>query len=82
MDESLAFVLPFIPGVRLVRTGKQKDNVAKFFWDMAKVAMTLFVIGPFASPERVGIVGAALGLVVTLALAATAYMIDGTEVSQ
>ena len=65
--------------VRFVRTEKQKDNFAKFVWDMAKVALTLFGIGPFAKPEGVSLTRLLAGLTIGLALAAGAYMLDGKE---
>lgn len=68
--------------MRLVRTEKQKDNAAKFVWDMAKVAMTLFVIGPFANSERVGVPRLVVGLGLALVLVGAAYMIDGKNVRQ
>jgi hypothetical protein len=32
--------------MRIIRTEKQKDNLAKFFWDMAKVTLTLVFVTP------------------------------------
>ena len=66
-------------GVRVLRTDKQKDNVSKFSWDMAKIALTFFVIAPFASPERVAPSKLAAGLFFALALGVGAYIIDGRE---
>ncbi|MBI3250073.1 MAG: hypothetical protein HYZ50_26560 [Deltaproteobacteria bacterium] len=37
--------------MRILRTEKQRENLAKFFWDMAKVALTFFVIAP-SKPRR------------------------------
>ena len=68
--------------MKIIRTEKQKDNSAKFFWDMAKVAFTLFVIGSFATPESFSwarlLTGTALGFL----LALLGYFLDGTEVSK
>jgi hypothetical protein len=40
-----------IRGVKIIRTEKQRENLAKYFWDMSKVAFAVFVVGPFAKPE-------------------------------
>jgi hypothetical protein len=37
--------------VKIIHTEKQRENLAKYFWDMSKVAFAVFVIGPFAKPE-------------------------------
>jgi hypothetical protein len=66
--------------MRFARTEKQKDNVAKFLWDTAKVAVAVFGVGAFAKPESMGIATVAIGLLIGLALAAVAYIIDGREV--
>ena len=39
--------------MRIIRTEKQKDNLAKAFWDMGKVIFTVLVISPFANPAAV-----------------------------
>ena len=66
--------------MRIIRTEKQKDNLAKFFWDMAKVAFTLLVIGPFAKPESIGSAGLLIGIAIGLALAFMGHSFDGREV--
>lgn len=37
--------------MRILHNEKQKDNVAKFFWDAAKIALAALVLGPIAKPE-------------------------------
>jgi len=53
--------------MRILRTEKQRENLAKFFWDMAKVAFTFFVITPLAQPQSSGllrvIAGVAIGFI-------------------
>jgi len=66
--------------VRIIRAEKQKDNLAKFFWDMAKVAFTLLVIGPFAKPESLGSAGPLVGIAIGLILAFMGHLLDGREV--
>ena len=54
--------------MRIIRAEKQKDNLAKFFWDMAKVAFTLLVLGPFAKPESLNVFGLITGTTIGVAL--------------
>jgi len=66
--------------MKIIRTEKQKDNLAKFFWDMSKVAFTLLVIGPFATPESFTSGGFFIGIVIGFVLALSGYLLDGMEV--
>jgi ABC-type microcin C transport system permease subunit YejE len=66
--------------MQIIRTEKQKDNLAKFFWDMAKVAFTLLVIGPFAKPESLTVIGTTIGVAIGAALGLFGYLLDGMEV--
>jgi xanthine/uracil permease len=68
--------------VRIIRTDKQKENLAKFFWDMSKVTFTVLVIGPYATPGSVGLVGLLIGIVIGFLLALWGYLLDGMEVSK
>jgi hypothetical protein len=36
----------------IFRTRDQKDNLAKFFWDMAKIAFAFFLVAPIAQSQR------------------------------
>lgn len=65
-----------------VRTEKQKENLAKFFWDIAKVEFALFVIGPWAKPESISSIALAAGVMIGVALALLGYIIDGRDWSQ
>lgn len=66
--------------MRIIRTEKQKDNLAKFFWDMSKVAFTLLVISPFATAESFSLLGLLAGIAVGFILAFVGHFLDGREV--
>jgi len=66
--------------MRIIRTEKQKDNLAKFFWDMSKVAFTLLVIGPFATAASFSLPGLLAGIAVGFILAFVGHFLDGREV--
>lgn len=65
--------------MQIIRTEKQKDNLAKFFWDMAKVALTLLVLGPFAKPDSISPVGLLSGTGISILLGLWGYVLDGME---
>jgi hypothetical protein len=66
--------------MRILRTEKQKDNLAKFFWDDAKIALAALVLGPLTRPEVVQLWVIGLGVLSTLAFAVLGYLFDGMEV--
>ena len=37
--------------MRIIRTEKQKDNFAKYLYDISKISFAVAVIGPIAKPE-------------------------------
>ena len=49
---------------------------------MSKVAFTLLVIGPFATPGGVSSGGLLIGIVIGFLLALWGYLLDGMEVSK
>lgn len=65
--------------VRVIRYERQKDNLAKFCWDMAKIALGALVIAPIAKPEGVVPSLVIAGVVATAAFGVVAYFIDGRE---
>ena len=69
---------------RLLRThadyphGQKKDNLAKFFWDMAKVALTLLFVTPLAQTGGPTLYQSVLGLVTTFLLGLVGWLLRWT----
>jgi hypothetical protein len=68
--------------VKIIRTDKQRENLAKYFWDMSKVAFAVLVVGPFARPESFSSAGLIVGVIIGFLLALSGYLLDGMEVSK
>jgi hypothetical protein len=66
--------------MRIIRSDKQKDNLAKFFWDMAKVVLTLLFVTPLAQTGGLTFQQSALGLSATFLLGLAGWLIDGQEI--
>jgi hypothetical protein len=66
--------------MKLLRTEKQKDNLAKFFWDMSKVAFTLLVVSRLVAAEGFSLPGLVAGIAVGFVLALLGHFLDGREV--
>ena len=66
--------------MRIIRTEKQKDNLAKFFWDMAKVILTVIFITPFVQTGGLSFRHGVVGLFATFSLGLAGWLIDGQEV--
>jgi len=64
----------------LIRSKKQKDNLAKFSYDIAKIILAVTVIGPIAKPESFHLVLFIGGFVVTVIFFVFGYMLDAKEV--
>jgi len=47
--------------MRIIRTEKQKDNFAKYLYDISKIIIAVMVIGPIAKPESFNIIIFATG---------------------
>lgn len=67
--------------MQILRNEKQKDNLAKFFWDDAKIALAALVLGPLTRPEVVQPWVIVLGVLATAAFAIVGYLFDGMEVA-
>ncbi len=66
--------------MRIIRTEKQKDNVAKYAWDLSKIMVTALAIAPFAKPEAVDLRVVGVGVLSGMLLALTGYLLDGMEI--
>ena len=66
--------------MKLLRTEKQKDNLAKFFWDMSKVAFTLLVVSRVVAAEGFRLPGLVAGIAVEFVLVFLGHFFDGREV--
>jgi hypothetical protein len=66
--------------VRWIRTKEQKDNLAKYCWDLSKIAIAALGLAPLAKPEAMNFRAAVLGFFIGILLAVFGYIIDGTEV--
>jgi hypothetical protein len=66
--------------MRIIRTDKQKDNLAKYWWDLSKIAVAALGIAPFAKPEAVDLRVVGLGLLSGILSALFGYLLDGMEI--
>ena len=66
--------------MRIIRNDKQKENLAKVFWDMGKVLFTVMVISPFAKTSTVSVGAILVGLLVGVFSLGLGYLLDGMEV--
>jgi len=53
-------------GIKLIKSEKQKDNIAKFCYDIAKISIAFSVIGPIAKFENFNIYSFSVGFVVSI----------------
>ena len=63
----------------ILYTNQQKDNLAKFFWDMAKVAFTFFVLAPLAQTPPYGSIRIIAGVAIGFTLVSIGYILDGQK---
>ncbi len=66
--------------MRIIRTEKQKDNLAKYAWDLSKIMVTALAIAPFAKPEAVDLRVVGAGVLAGILLALMGYLLDGMEI--
>lgn len=64
----------------LIKTEKQKDNLARFSYDIAKIILAVTVISPIAKPETFHFSLFMGGFVVTVLFFIFAYILDAKEV--
>ena len=63
-----------------IKTEKQKDNLAKFSYDIAKIILAITVISPIAKPETFHFSLFIGSFVVTVLFFIFGYMLDAKEV--
>ena len=68
--------------MQVLRTEKQRENLAKFFWDMAKIAFTFFVVTPLTQAQSYGVSRVLAGLAVGFTLVIIGYILDGRKVTE
>jgi hypothetical protein len=66
--------------MRWIRTKEQKDNLAKYCWDISKIAVAALGIAPLAKPETVDLRAIAYGLLIGVLFGLFGYILDGKEV--
>ena len=63
-----------------IKTEKQKDNIAKFSYDTAKIILAITVISPIAKPETFHFALFVGGFIVTILFFALGCLLDTKEV--
>jgi len=66
--------------MRIIRTEKQKDNFAKYLYDISKIIIAVMVIGPIAKPESFNIIIFATGTGVSLIFFLIAQTLDNKAI--
>lgn len=66
--------------MRIIRTDKQKDNLAKYWWDLSKIMVAALVIAPFAKSEAVDLKAVGLGICAGILSALFGHLLDGKEI--
>lgn len=66
--------------MRIIRTDTQKENLAKYCWDLSKIVVAALVIAPFAKPESVNPGAVIIGLLSGIMLALAGYILDGMRI--
>lgn len=64
----------------IITSEKQKDNLAKLFYDIGKIIFAVIVIGPFAKPESFNLIVFIVGLIVSIIFFRIGYYLDRKEV--
>jgi hypothetical protein len=64
----------------LIKTEKQKDNMAKFSYDIAKIILAVTVVSPIAKPETFHLSLFVGGFIVTMLFFVLGYILDAKEV--
>jgi len=64
----------------MIKTEKQKDNAAKFFYDVAKIDFAAMVIAQIANPLGFKLWVVILGIMATILPFMVAFILDGKEI--
>ncbi|MBI2968600.1 MAG: hypothetical protein HYY40_12425 [Bacteroidetes bacterium] len=68
--------------MRIIKTEKQKDNLAKYIYDISKVVFAVAVIGPIAKPESTDKYTLIVGVAFTIIVFIFASIIDSNKFKQ
>lgn len=66
--------------MRIIHTKDQKENLAKYCWDLSKIAIAALGIAPLAKPETVDLRVAVVGFFIGVLFALFGCILDGMEV--
>lgn len=64
----------------MLRNEKQKDNLAKFLYDIAKIIIAIIVISPIVQPEKFDMNVFAVGFIVAFLFFIFAYFLDQKQI--
>ena len=65
--------------MKLIKTNTQKNNLAKTFWDLGKVILTILVLYLIAK-DIVYIADILIGVIIAVLFMAIGFYIDGREI--
>lgn len=65
-----------------IKSEKQKDNLAKFSYDVAKIILAIIVIGPLAKPESFHLFLFIGGYFVSMLFFVLGFLLDAKEVKE
>lgn len=69
--------------MRIIRNEKQKDNLAKLFWDMGKVVMVMLVLNPLINNPKISLSAIEICVLMLIGciLWVGGYLIDGMKIN-
>lgn len=65
-----------------IKSEKQKDNLARFSYDVAKIILAIIVIGPFVKIEGFNLYRVIGGFVVATLFFVFGFLLDAKEVKE
>ncbi len=63
----------------LIKNNKQKDSLAKFFYDLAKIVVAILIIGPVTKLSTVPVFLITIGIIALLLFITIAIILDNKE---